>query len=185
MFYKFCTLPGWFAKQELSQVNIVLGCHHLETGRSSKTFAMFLFRFINWSFLMGYEIHLPVCLKFRVNYDVRRKLIFLKDGVGQGLIPVANFSSRCHLGAHAVAKSIFMPHFLLFNHPISITSSRLVSHIGLFHLSVGLISEWNMVQASCEIMFGCLFLTRQKKEKIMVRCNIICHKSERKYLKKV
>lgn len=36
MFYKFYTLLGWFAEHELSQINIVLGCHHLETGRSSK-----------------------------------------------------------------------------------------------------------------------------------------------------
>lgn len=45
MFYKFYTLSGWFAEQELSQINIVLGCHHLETGRSSKGifFGMFLF----------------------------------------------------------------------------------------------------------------------------------------------
>lgn len=42
MFYKLYTISGWFAKQELSQVNIVLGCHHLETGRSSKTFLFFL-----------------------------------------------------------------------------------------------------------------------------------------------
>lgn len=41
MFYKFYTLSGWFAEQELSQVNIVLGCHHLETGRSSKSFFFF------------------------------------------------------------------------------------------------------------------------------------------------
>lgn len=45
MFYKFYTLSGWFAEQELSQINIVLGCHHLETGRRSKGifFGMFLF----------------------------------------------------------------------------------------------------------------------------------------------
>lgn len=55
MFYKFYTLLGWFAKQELSQVNIVLGRHQLEAGRSSKPFfffllSVFVFQFIIWSF---------------------------------------------------------------------------------------------------------------------------------------
>lgn len=73
---------------------------------------------------MGYDNHLLVCLKFSVDYGIRMEnLTFLKDRGGQGLIPVVDFSSKCHLGAHAVAKSIFMPHYLLFNHSISNTSA--------------------------------------------------------------
>lgn len=64
----------------------------------------------------------------------------LKDGGGQGLIPVVGFSSKCHLGAHAVAKSVSIPQFLPFQ-PSVLKHQRSVSHIGLFHPSVAHISE--------------------------------------------
>lgn len=79
MFYKFYTLLGWFAKQELSQVIIILGCHHLEIGRSSKRvfffFFWYIFNLIHYLELSnGLWKHLPVDLKFSVYYVIGRKI---------------------------------------------------------------------------------------------------------------
>lgn len=137
MFYKLYSLLGWFAKQELSQGNNLLGCHHLETGRSSKTF-FFWYIFISiyyFELLNGLWKPFTCLPKILRELWHQENLTFLKDGVGQGLIPVVDFSSKCHLGAHAVAKSFFMPHFLLFNHPISNTSAQSPTSACFTHLS--------------------------------------------------